>query len=270
LPEYGLFAKQRIVMFCKQTRLLVANLRNMILAFLICCGLPASAVASNSSAKSGFVLAADQTVRIVVLKKDISVAEVTTGGLDQPKADWTKQAQASFDAALLSNLAGRSIQYVSLPDLEGDDAKLLSNYLGLSKVAEDQAVKHEVFAGEALPTKNSELSWTLGPQISGLGSKIGADYGLIIFNRNSYVSKGRQSAENIAALMGVEPTTGVHAGSMTLVDLKTGDIVWMNIDVELQGDIRSSAGATEQVAQLMRNFPSKTVVVDVKKKGKRR
>jgi hypothetical protein len=270
LPEYGLFAKQRIVMFCKQTRQPVANVRNVILALLICCGLPVSVAASNSSAKSGFVLPADQTVRIVVLKKDISVAEVTTGGLDQPKADWTKQAQASFDAALLSNLSGRSIQYVSLPELKGDDAKLLSNYLALLKIAEDQAVKHEVFAGEALPTKNSELSWTLGEQITGLGAKIGADYGLIVFNRNSYVSKGRQSAENIAALMGVEPTTGVHAGSMTLVDLKTGDIVWMNIDVQLQGDIRNTVGANEQVAQLMRNFPSKPMAVDLKKKGKRR
>jgi hypothetical protein len=257
-------------MLCKQTHSLIANFQKLILVSLLCFGSPVSVSASNSSTKSGFILPTDQTVRIVVLKKDISVAEVTTGGLDQPKADWTKQAQASFDAALLSNLAGRSIQYVSLPDLKGDDAKLLSNYLGLLKVAEDQAVKHEVFAGEALPTKNSELSWTLGPQISGLGTKIGADYGLIVFNRNSYVSKGRQSAENIAALMGVEPTTGVHAGSITLVDLKTGDIVWMNIDVELQGDIRNSSGSMEQVAQLMRNFPSKPVVVDVKKKGKRR
>ncbi len=254
----------------KLTRYCAKTFRQFSAGFLLLCVAFSPAIAANSATKPGFVMPADKSVRVVVLKKDISVAEVTTGGLDQPKADWTKQAQSSFDTAFQANLSQRSIQYVPTPELKGDDAKLLSNYLDLLKITADQAVKHEVFAGEALPTKNSELSWSLGPQISVLGSKLAADYGLIMYSRNSYISKGRKSAEIVSSLFGEKAPTGVNAGSMTLVDLKTGDIVWMNIDVLLNGDVRNDAGSIEQISQLMRNFPSAPTPVVKQKKGKRR
>jgi hypothetical protein len=257
-------------MLRKLTRSCAKIFRQFSLVALLSCVAFNAASASNNSTKPGFLISADTPARIVVLKKDVSVAEVTTGGLDQPKADWTNQAQSSFDTALQANLSQRSIAFVTMPALKGEDAKLLSNYIDLLKITADQAIKHEVFAGEALPTKNSDLLWTLGPGVKMLGDKINADYGLVIYSRNSYVSKGRKSAEVIASLMGEKPTTGVHAGSMTLVDLKTGDIVWMNIDVQLNGDVRNDVGANEQIAQLMEKFPTTPIPLVEKKKGKRR
>lgn len=257
-------------MYLKLSHYCAKFIQQISASLLLACVVFSPAIATNPATKPGFVIPTDKTVRIVVLKKDISVAEVTTGGLDQPKADWTKQAQLSFDIAFQSNLLQRSIKYIPMPEMKGDDAKLLSNYLDLLKITADQAVKHEVFAGEALPTKNSDLYWSLGPQISELGSKLGADYGVIMYSRNSYISKGRKSAEIVSSLFGEKAPTGVNAGSMTLVDLKTGDIVWMNIDVMLNGDVRDNAGSIEQISQLMRNFPSAPPPVVVQKKGKRR
>jgi hypothetical protein len=213
-------------------------------------------LAANSATKPEFMFLAGQSAKIVVLKSDVSVAELTTGGLDQPKADWTKQAQAALEKAFATSYTERGLQIMPLPEMKGEDAKALSNCLNLLKIVSNEALTHKVFPGEALPTKDGDLLWSLGPGIAKLGEKIGADYAITFFSRDSYITKGRKAAETVSALLGEATSDGVHAGSMTMVDLKTGALVWMNVDAQLVGDIRSAEGARQRVEQLLRSFPA--------------
>jgi uncharacterized protein (AIM24 family) len=57
---------------------------------------------------------------------------------------------------------------------------------------------------------------------------------------------------------------------MTMVDLKTGDMVWMNVDVQLTGDVRDTEGARVRVEQLLRTFPAQRPDPVVKLKRRRR
>src|SRR5215210_5655445 len=64
--------------------------------------------------------------KLLVMRPDVSVGSVTTGGLVEPRADWTEQARANFIAALKAQQAGRGGNAIimerrdSLPGIEPD------------------------------------------------------------------------------------------------------------------------------------------------------
>ena len=45
--------------------------------------------------------------KLLVMRPDVSVGSVTTGGMVEPRADWTEQARANFLAALRAQQAER-------------------------------------------------------------------------------------------------------------------------------------------------------------------
>lgn len=98
-----------------------------------------------------------------------------------------------------------------------------------------------------------------------------ADYALFIWTHDEYGSTGRkllQAVGFLGAIVGL-PTTvssGVHRGYAGLIEIKTGDLVWINADHAIGGDVRTPEGAAKRVTQLLDNFPgaSKAVPVRVK------
>ena len=95
----------------------------------------------------------------------------------------------------------------------------------------DAVVQHKLFAGNRLPTKKETFDWTLGPGSRGWGSWAGAIMALFLFTNDSYGSAGRKAAQVVGLLFGAYIPSGVHIGYAGLVDLKTGELVWINADV---------------------------------------
>ena len=62
-----------------------------------------------------------------------------------------------------------------------------------------------------------------------------------------------------AAMARVPITAGVHKGFAGLVDLRTGELVWLNADMQMGGDVRDAEGAGKRVRQLLEGFPGKPV-----------
>lgn len=60
-----------------------------------------------------------------------------------------------------------------------------------------------------------------------------------------------------AALARVPIAVGVHKGFAGLVDLHTGDLVWLNADMQMGGDVRDADGAQKRVGQLLAGFPGR-------------
>ena len=52
---------------------------------------------------------------------------------------------------------------------------------------------------------------------------------------------------------------GVHTGYAGLVDLRTGELVWLNADRQMGGDVRDAEGADKRVRQLLEGFPGRPV-----------
>ncbi len=209
----------------------------------------------NSASRRGFSFPAQGPVRILVFRPDVHVGEQSTGGLNQPNAEWTQQAQRLIAVALDAAQRARSNELKAMPELTGADGALLAEYRALFRVVTGAVVEHKLFAGNRLPTKKSDFNWTLGPGVARLGQVGGGDYGLFLYSYDSYGSTGRKAAQVVGLMFGVGMTAGVHIGYAGLVDLKTGELVWINADLAMGGDVRSADGATKRVAQLLEDFP---------------
>ena len=211
----------------------------------------------KSATRNGFTLPAQGPIRILVFRPDVQVGEQSTAGLNQANAEWTATARAELGKALEKIQASKSNDLVSLPDLEGEDGAFLADYRALFKVVTDTVFSHRLFPGNRLPTKRDDLQWTLGPGVAKLGEIGGGDYGLFIYTYDSYGSAGRKAMQIFGALMGVGITSGVHIGYAGLVDLRTGDLVWVNADVQMGGDVRDPIGAEKRITQLLEDFPQR-------------
>ena len=209
-----------------------------------------------AAVKPGFVLPAGET-RILLLRPDIAVGAQTTGGMNEPNADWTRTARANLIAALAKAPVMRGNRVVVAPDVQGPEGAVLGDYTALFKTVAQAAFSHKMFPGNRLPTKKSNFDWTLGEGAAAL-KPLGGDYGLFFLTYDSYGSTGRKVAQILGAVMGFGlMSSGVHIGYAGLVDLETGDLVWLNADTAMGGDPRDMLGADKRMTQLLADFPKK-------------
>ncbi|KQX25908.1 MULTISPECIES: hypothetical protein [unclassified Sphingomonas] len=213
--------------------------------------------------KPGFTLAPG-SVRIILMRPSIKVGEQSTGGLFEPNADWTDQAKQNLGKAIADAQSGLGNLVVPYAEPMGADGALAMEYRALFRAVVGSVIEYQFFSGNRLPTKKRKNSfeWTLGPEIAGLPGLAGADYALFIETEDQYGSTGRKMAQVVGALIpGISMPSGVHKGSAGLIDLKTGDLVWLNADLEMGGDVRTEEGASKRVSQLFEGFPGKTATV---------
>lgn len=207
--------------------------------------------------KPGFAFPADRPSTVVVYRPDVHVGSLTTGGIEEPNADWTAEARGLLADALKADgrVAGARLVFAEEP--EGDDADYLAQYRALFSVVAGSIMEYKLFPGGRLPTKKKVFDWTLGGGVERLGRMTGADYALFMFTRDAYGSAGRKTAQIVGLLLGVYMPAGVHLGYAGLVDLKTGDVVWLNADPQMGGDVRTSEGAAKRVTQLLEGLPGR-------------
>jgi hypothetical protein len=109
----------------------------------------------------------------------------------------------------------------------------------------------------ALPTKKDRFSWTMGPDTRELATSTGADYALFVHLQDSYASAGRVAVQVVmGVLFGFVPPGGTQVGYATLVELKTGEVVWFNRVLRASGDLRKPEPARETIDLLLSKFPT--------------
>ena len=116
--------------------------------------------------------------KLLVLRPDISVGSITTGGMIEPRADWTEQARTSVTEALRAQQAARGAQTLFIErrtELPGVTADELAEVERINLAVAQSIVLHK-YLGEYLPTKRGKgLDWTLGQDAVRLGQKTGYD-----------------------------------------------------------------------------------------------
>jgi hypothetical protein len=206
--------------------------------------------------KAGFAFPKQGAVKIIVFRPDVRVGEEATGGINQPNADWTNEARTELTKALSKANMARNNEMTLMPELSGEGASVMANYRALFLAVADAVMTHKLFPGNRLPTKKEAFDWTLGAGAQELGRIGGGDYGLFVYTYDSYGSAGRKAAAVFSSLLGAPATSGKHVGYAGLIDLKSGDLLWMNVDIDIGGDVRTREGAEKRVSQLLQNFPS--------------
>lgn len=218
----------------------------------------APALAQEKGAvRAGFSAVSLQGQKILLFRPSVWVGEQSTGGLPEPNADWTAQARELLAAELAQRQADFTNEIVAEPELVGEDAALLAAHRALFNAVASSVVQYQFFAGNRLPTrKNKAFDWTLGTGTRRIAELSGARYGLFVNVEDQYGSFGRKVFQILAAgIAGVGVQSGVHIGYAGLVDLETGELVWLNADGQMGGDVRNAEGMDKRVGQLLEDFP---------------
>ena len=236
-------------------------IRALALTATLCVAVPAAAQEKTGN-KPGFTLRPG-AAKIILMRPSITVGAQSTGGLFEPDADWTDQARDNLARALAAqqgNLGNTVVDYV---EPAGDAVRQTAEYRALFSALADSVIEYQFFKGNRLPTKKREGSfeWSIGKDVAALPGLEGADYALFITTEDQFGSTGRKLLQVFAAVaVGYGVKSGLHKGYAGLIDLKTGDLVWLNADMQMGGDVRTPEGATKRVGQLLEGFPGRPVV----------
>jgi hypothetical protein len=219
----------------------------------------------RSAVKQGFELEADSGKRILVFRPAVSVGSQSTGGMFEPNADWTEQAKSNIQVALEELQARLGNEVVEAPEAFGEDALAVEEHMALFAAVSQAVIEYQFFVGNRLPTKKKDnkadvFDWSLGDGVADLPGAESADYGLFIFNKDAYGSTGRKILQAVALLgPGIAVKSGEHLGYAGLVDLRTGDLLWLNADGAMGGDVREAEGSQKRVRQLLEEFPGSDI-----------
>jgi len=231
-------------------------------ARVACAGLIALALAGcantqNMKATSAKFDWTQTEKKIVIIEPDIVLSELTAGGMTEPRADWTQGTRKYIAAALANHLAKKSVATVPVDELTDEHEIQLSKLhsaVGLSIIV-------HAFGPAKLPNKKDALDWTIGPGAAVLRDHYKADYAMFVFLRDSYATAGRQAVIAgsilLCAFTGVCPNVqgGTQIAFVSLVDLRTGNIVWFKLYASAAGDVREEKQAAPFVATLLKDFP---------------
>ncbi|MCC7461385.1 MAG: hypothetical protein IT480_02865 [Gammaproteobacteria bacterium] len=205
--------------------------------------------------------------RLVVMQPDITVSLLTAGGGLEPRADWTDQARENVIKALIAQQADRggNVTVAATREQAGGDPQAVADLIRLHDAVGAAIMVHK-YLNVPLPTKKDRFDWTLGQPAVDYGSAAQFDYALFLHAEDSFSSGGRvavQIAGWLSCAVGVCVASpgGRQLAFASLVDLKSGNVVWFNILVSEVGDIRTPDGAAAMVDRLLdRMKPGRTVV----------
>lgn len=205
--------------------------------------------------------------KLLVLRPDVTVGSLTTGGLVEPRADWTEQARTNIVAALRAQQSARGGKVQILArrsEVQGANEQEVADVERLFYAVGQSIVLHK-YLGAYLPTKRGKgLEYTLGEDAVELGRKTGFDYALFMHAEDQVASTGRIALGVLGIAGCLVGFCAPNIGGATqldyagLVDLKTGEVVWFNVVKAGSqvpgiafGDLRTPQGAAQMVERLL-------------------
>lgn len=197
--------------------------------------------------------------RILMMPPDVELSELDSSGTQMVNALWTRQAGTYLGEAVKARLSGLKAQYAEYqpPADDTPEAEMLHQIQQLHGAVGTTIRSYHFDMTNRLPSKGGRFDWSLGPEAQALGQHADADYALFLYVRDSYSTPGRIALRvAAAALTGVDIRGGTQLGHASLVDLKTGQVVWFNALFKRdKGDLRNAGDAHETVALLLDNLP---------------
>ena len=197
------------------------------------------------------------SARVLVMDADVELSLVTASGLPEPNAQWTQEGAANVASALADLFKDRNVQLIPYqePIASADKRRDHHQLLKLHEAVGVTILNHKYIEPLALPTKQERFDWSLGPYARDLHEQFDADYALFIFMRDSYASSGRVATIILMAALGVGVQGGVQIGFASIVNLRTGDVVWFNRLIDNTGDLRDATGAHKAINALLTDIP---------------
>lgn len=194
--------------------------------------------------------------KVVILPVNIEVVEVTAGGVEEKVPDWSKEAGQSVFKALSAAINKQGLKQMAAPQFSGDSAANLDENLALYKLVVNTASQL------GWKQKIRHFDYSIGPGLREVATKTGADVAFMVYGRD-YASTAGRKARAVAGRIpivniftGPPPTLGnsyIHIG---VVDLRNGDLLWMNSNYREGGtNLRDPDDAAKMVNAIFKWYP---------------
>lgn len=189
--------------------------------------------------------------RVLVMMPDVQLSLLTAAGLPEPREDWSVSGRDNLATGLAA-----AIQREQHAPSALDPATAMEGRVG-------QIIRlHDAVGGAILfnrlmklPTVERNHRWTLGDGVQELATAYQADYALFTVARGSYASGARAAAAIVGLVAGVYIPMGGQQVFASLVDLRTGEIVWFGFVTAGGNDMRETTGANALITELLQDAP---------------
>lgn len=205
----------------------------------------------------------------ILLAPGIAAGEVLADGSLEEIPLRSFAASQAVEGALRERFTERGIlRFVELPELSPEEASLLEEHLAL----------FDLVGWTALTFPGPDLGWpdvsawrerldrfdaTLGPGLAFLRDRTGAEAVLVTLGSSYLAGPGPFDASFLSALFGGGERTGVSKLLLGLVDLRTGDLLWLHHSVDFGSllsstrDLRDPEVARDAIEKLLQDFPAR-------------
>ena len=193
---------------------------------------------------------------VLLLPTEITAHELQASGQKEEVPEWTAQATKHVIASLKTSGVG-GLKLVQVPKLTDEETRIVREHVGLyDKVAGSVIWSSNPAVSSAWTHKLKNFDYTIGDGLSFLADKTGVDKALLIVGEDTISSSGRQATFIFAAAFGVAIPMGYAIVNAGIVDLRTGDLLWMNTTANVMSlSLREQESSDKMVGVLFEEYP---------------
>lgn len=224
----------------------------------------AGCAAGTSAVHQSLSAAAERTLprKILLLPIEVEMHEVSAGGVAEKVDAWTETASGHAGKYIreLSASSG-AFQLIDSPNLTDAQRAQLEQHIAL----------YEVVAGSAHLARQSQIAawreraktfdYTLGRGLQPLADGTGIDAAMIVIGSDYISSAGRRAAMLMSVVLGalaggaVVPQGGVSFISVGIVDMRTGNLLWLGTERSQATDFRNEPDMRKMLEAVFRTYP---------------
>lgn len=234
--------------------------RSLLLPFLLLfslagCSTPTTYLARPLAEPTGPKL----PKKVLVVTPDVSVVEVSVGGVGEKDAEWSRQARDNLVVALRAQAGkGNLFELVVMPDLTQEEKDTVDAHAAMFELVAANASQFGLSTDSFWRNRASQLHYTVGPGLAFLAEKSGADAAMFISAEDA-VSTGGRVAVLLATILlfGVPALApGYSYLAAGIVDLASGDLLWHNFDWNIaRRDLRKPQDAEGLLTEVFSSLP---------------
>lgn len=195
--------------------------------------------------------------KILIIPASIRMYEVTAGGVKEEVPDWSAEASKNVLKATAAAFAAKGgTQEVPMPSLSAAERALVDEHMALYKLVANS------MPNRLMMHKIRRFDYGIGPGLASVLARSGADALVMVHGRDYASTAGRKTKAVLGKIPIVNIFTGgevqlghsfVHIG---VIDLKTGDLLWMNSEYrEGTSNMREYDDVEDQMAALFKWYP---------------
>lgn len=193
--------------------------------------------------------------KLLLIAPDVRVSEISGGGVVEEVPDWTRQANSHMRNTLSALARELKVETIAPPSLSSEQQEILEQHMALY----DLVAGNAFFTGQnpdpAWAHKKQSFDYALGPGLAFLPELAGTDAALFIIGADYISNSSRKAAMFVGALLGVVIPGGISYLTAGVVDLKSGDLLWLNYELDQTTDLRQAKDADELLRKVFSSYP---------------